>query len=117
MRIRIWPIEARLHSWAPTFSFVSIALVFAIMGSLYLMGNAKNERAIMCLAENIYHEARGGKAPEKYIIGMLTLARVADPDPQWSKTVCVAVAKERQYSWVLERRLATNRNEQAKWEE
>jgi len=117
MRIRLWPIEARLHSWAPYFSFVSIALVFAIMGSLFLMVNAKNERAIMCLAENIYHEARGEKTPEKYIIGMLTLARVTDPDPQWPKTVCGAVAQERQFSWVLEHRLATNRNEKQKWEE
>src|SRR3989344_4787164 len=117
MCIRIWPIEARLHSWAPYFSFGSLALIAALLGVISLSVHMKSEQSAMCLAENIYHEARGEKAPEKYIIGMLTLARVADPDPQWPKTICGAVAQERQFSWVLEHKLAPSRNEKQKWEE
>lgn len=117
MRMRIWRMEAELHRIAPYFSFVALAFLAISAGGYSLSVYAKNERAAMCLAENIYHEARGEKPNEKYMLGMLTLARVADPDPQWPKTVCGAVAQERQFSWVLEHKLATSRGEQAKWEE
>lgn len=115
-RIRLWLIEARLHAVAPFFSFGCLAFFAVVIGAQLLSTHVKNEKAVMCLAENIYHEARGEGPSAMYIQGMLTIARVADPDPQWPKTICGAVAQEKQYSWVLDYRLATNRNEQAKWE-
>lgn len=117
MSTRVWRMEAELHRAAPYFSFIALAFFAISAGGYSLSVHAKNERAVMCLAENIYHEARGEKPNEKYILGMLTLARVADPDPQWPKTVCGAVAQDRQFSWVLDYKLATSRGEQAKWEE
>ncbi|TSC63609.1 MAG: hypothetical protein Athens041674_16 [Parcubacteria group bacterium Athens0416_74] len=113
----LWRIEATLFRFAPYFSFACLAVLAITYGGYSLSVHAKNERAAMCLAENLYHEARGESRDEKRKLGMLTLARVADPDPQWPKTVCGAVAQERQFSWVLEHKLATNRSEQAKWKE
>lgn len=115
--LRIWRIEAELHRIAPFASFFTLAFLAVTAGIYSLSMHAKNEKAAMCLAENIYHEARGETRGEKYILGMLTLARVADPDPQWPKTICGAVAQDRQFSWVLDYKLATSRSEQEKWEE
>ncbi|MCE9541441.1 cell wall hydrolase [Candidatus Kaiserbacteria bacterium] len=117
MRIRLWPIEARLHSFAPYFSFIVLAF-FALAAGVYSLSMyAKKEQAAMCLAENLYHEGRGEPVSAQYIIGMMTIARVTDPDPQWQKTICGAVAQNRQFSWTLDYKLATQRNEQAKWEQ
>lgn len=115
--MRIWRVEAELMRVAPYFSFACLAFIAFAAGVYSLSTIAKNERSAMCLAENIYHEARGERANHKYVIGMLTLARISDPDPQWQKTICGAVAQEKQFSWVAEHRLATNRSEQARWEE
>lgn len=117
MRIRLWPIEAWLFAIAPKVSFVVLAFLTGSAGIYSLSVHQKNEQAVMCLAENIYHEARGETRGEKYILGMLTLARVADPDPQWPKTICGVVAQEKQFSWVLDYKLATSRGEREKWEE
>lgn len=117
MRIRLWKAEARALAIAPFFSFFSLAFLFAAAGLYSLSVHLKNEQAVMCLAENLYHEGRGEKRNEKYILGMLTLARVADPDRQWARTVCGVVAQEKQFSWTLDYKLATNRSEQAQWEE
>ena len=76
----------------------------------------RREQAIMCMAENLYHEGRGEQVGHQYLLGMLTLARVADPDPQWPKTICGVVGQDRQFSWTLDYRLATKRGEQEKWE-
>jgi len=117
MRMSIWRIEAELFRFAPYFSIACIAFVAFAAGIYSLSVHSKNERAAMCLAENIYHEARGEKSNEKYMLGMITLARVSDPDPQWSKTICGVVAQEKQFSWVADHKLSTNRNEQKRWEE
>jgi spore germination cell wall hydrolase CwlJ-like protein len=50
------------------------------------------------------------------MIGLITLARVADLDPQWQKTICGAIAQDRQFSWVLDYRLATKRADQVAWQ-
>lgn len=114
---RIWRIEAELFRIAPYFSYFCVAFLALAAGGYSLSVYAKNERAAMCLAENIYHEARGEKSSAQYVLGMLTLARVSDPDPQWPKTICGVVAQKRQFSWVLDHKLATERAEQQKWEQ
>jgi hypothetical protein len=112
-----WRVEAKLHSIAPKFSLACIAflsLCFVIdTGRVEL----KAQQETMCLAENLYHEARGELPEDKYRIGLLMLARVTDPDPQWPKTICGSAAQKRAYSWVLDYRLATDRSEQKSWEE
>jgi Cell Wall Hydrolase len=115
--VRLWPIEALLHRIAPKCSLVCAALLGISFVSYTSVVKARSEQATMCLAENLYHEARGEPRDAKYILGMLTLARVADPDPQWPKTICGAVAQDLQFSWTLDYKLATDRSEQKQWEE
>jgi Cell Wall Hydrolase len=115
--LRIWRLEALLHLVAPKFSLACAALLGIAFVSYTTVIKARTERATMCLAENVYHEARGEPSGAKYTLAMLTLARVADPDPQWPKTICGAVAQDLQFSWTLDYKLATDRSEQKLWEE
>ncbi|HEV3245284.1 MAG TPA: cell wall hydrolase [Candidatus Paceibacterota bacterium] len=57
------------------------------------------EGEIACLKEALYYEGRGGIVLEQLLQGMIILARVADKDPQWPKTICGAVAQDRQFSY------------------
>ncbi|HVU75434.1 MAG TPA: cell wall hydrolase [Candidatus Paceibacterota bacterium] len=116
-RLRLWPLEARAHAFAPYFSLACLAFFALMLGGYSLRVHAKTEQATMCLAENLYHEGRGERRENLYVLGMLTLARVSDPDPQWPKTICGTVAQAHQFSWTLDYRLATDRSEQRKWEE
>ncbi|MDR3571204.1 MAG: cell wall hydrolase [Candidatus Pacebacteria bacterium] len=113
--IRLWPVEAKLHSIAPKFTWACIAF-FSIFFVTYLSKvEIKTNQATMCLAENIYHEGRGESLDNQRTMGMLMLARITDPDKQWPKSICGSAAQDRAYSWVLEYRLATNRDEQRAW--
>lgn len=115
--VKFWRIEAALFRVAPYFSIGALALL-VLSGAWYSLSKYfERERSAMCLAENLYHEVRGERLADIYRVGMLTLARVADPDPQWPKTICGVVAQDRQYSWVLEHKLATSRSERERWEE
>src|SRR5665213_3953724 len=109
--------QAFLAYVAPKFSFSCLAVIAVVCFWYTTTINAKTEQATMCLAENIYHEARGELPGNQYILGMLTLARVSDPSPQWPKTICGVVAQDRQFSWTLDYKLATDRSEQKKWDE
>lgn len=76
------------------------------------------EKEMRCLAENGYHEARSEKSREAVItVMMVTMARARDFDRQWPNTVCGVVEQELQFSWTLDHRLATKRNEQKRWSE
>jgi hypothetical protein len=98
-------------------AFVMNASLFAALVSYLGHMEVLREQAEMCLAENIYHEGRGESRGDRSLIGMITIARVTDSDPQWPKTICGVVAQDRQFSWVLDYRLATNRSEMRHWEE
>lgn len=57
--------------------------------------------AIMCMALNIYNEARGEPLHGQYAVAHVTLNRVADP--RWPDTVCKVIYQPAQFSWTLER--------------
>lgn len=65
--------------------------------------------AIMCLALNIYNEARGEPLAGQYAVAQVTVNRVADD--RWADTVCGVVYEKYQFSWTLKR--FSVRNEQA----
>lgn len=54
--------------------------------------------AVMCLALNIYHEARGESIVGQHAVAQVTLNR-ADRDPS---KVCQVVAAKKQFSWTNE---------------
>lgn len=101
--------------------WASSALTGTIMASLLVAvayKHVKHEQAVMCLAENIYHEGRGESVGHRYMIGLITLARVLDRDRQWpEKTICGVVAQDKQFSWTLDYRLATNVSEKKRFDE
>ncbi len=106
----------RISSIVKFASFVATGIPFLALIAHFVHTEVRRERAVMCLAENLYHEGRSQSTNDQYILGMLTLARVSDPDPQWPKTICGAIGQDRAFSWVLDHRLATKRDEQKKWE-
>lgn len=55
--------------------------------------------ALMCLALNIYHEARGEPLEGQIAVAAVTLNRVADP--RWPDTVCEVVYQPYQFSWTI----------------
>lgn len=53
--------------------------------------------AVLCLALNIYHEARGEPIDGQIAVAAVTLNRVQDP--RWPDTVCDVVYQPNQFSW------------------
>ena len=60
----------------------------------YVFGNT-NE--ILCMATNIYHEARGEPEAAQFMVGFVTMNRVRDP--RWPNTVCKVVYQPGQFIW------------------
>lgn len=56
--------------------------------------------AILCLALNIYYEARGEPIDGQYAVAHVTLNRVHDP--AYPNEVCQVVYQKSQFSWTLE---------------
>lgn len=54
-------------------------------------------REAVCLALNIYHEARGESAANRWAVGLATLNRMADA--RFPKTVCGVIDQPSQFSW------------------
>lgn len=54
------------------------------------------ETALLCLAANIYHEARGEPVMGRHAVAQVTMNR-AGRDPA---NICSVVAKPKQFSWV-----------------
>lgn len=80
-------------------------LLAATAASLFLFSNpakANDNEQILCMADNIYHEARGEPKDGKYAVGHVVMNRVKDS--RFPKTPC-SVIKQRskricQFSWV-----------------
>lgn len=102
--------------WMRILSFTMTGIPFFALALYFAQTKVAHERAAMCMTENLYHEGRGQTAEDQYILGMLTLARVFDSDPQWPKTICGAIGQDKAFSWVLDYRLATKRSEKEKWQ-
>ena len=55
--------------------------------------------AVMCLAMNLYHEARGETLAGNIAVGYVTMNRVADP--RYPDTVCGVVHQAKYHGWDL----------------
>lgn len=80
--------------------------------------HARTEQGVMCLAENLYHEARGESPTSQRLIGTIVLARLTDAlrsKRAPTKTLCGVVGADKQFSWTLDYKLATTRAEQTRW--
>ena len=54
---------------------------------------------IMCLADNIYHEARGESYLGKLLVANVTINRVKSK--YWPGSICEVVHQYKQFSWTL----------------
>jgi len=75
----------------------------------------RDEAETGCLREALYYEGRGGLEGEQIQQGMVILARVRDPDPQWPKTICGVVKQPRQFSYNLDAELMMRPLEVPAW--
>jgi len=53
--------------------------------------------AIMCMALNVYHEARGEPLNGQYAVAHVVMNRMADP--RWADDVCGVIGQKAQFSW------------------
>lgn len=58
---------------------------------------------VKCLADNIYHEARGEGQRGMVAVAFVTLNRVAEK--RWGKTICEVVWSHKQFSWTNDKTL------------
>lgn len=58
------------------------------------------EQALTCLAENVYHEARGESVEGQLAVALVTLGRTLFPE--YPKDVCGVVYQKNQFSWTFD---------------
>lgn len=54
-------------------------------------------KEVQCLADNIYHEARGEPKEGQWLVGQTVLNRVEDR--RWEPSICGVVYQRKQFSW------------------
>lgn len=74
---------------------VELILTLAFMGDAQITTFSPKE--VTCLAQNIYHEARGESVAGQRAVAHVTLNRV--DDPRWPDTICDVVYQDSQFSW------------------
>lgn len=55
-------------------------------------------RQELCLAKNIYYEARGNSINEKFLVGIVTINRTKNKR-FFANNICEVIAKKNQFSW------------------
>lgn len=78
-------------------TIIEFLLTLAFMGDAQVAEFPPQE--VMCLAQNVYHEARGENLTGRRAVAHVTLNRVADR--RWPGTVCEVVYQPYQFSWTL----------------
>lgn len=74
-----------------------IGLLLAFSGNLH----ANEDPELMCLAKNIFHEARGESIEGQIAVGIVTLNRVRSD--KYPNNVCDVVYQPYQFSWTLKK--------------
>ena len=59
-----------------------------------------SERDVNCLAENIYHEARGESVKGQIAVALVTINRMRH-DTHFQSSICGVVYEKSQFSWTL----------------
>ena len=65
--------------------------------ALGVNGSSVDPKEAVCLARNIYHEARGESDRGQAAVAAVTMNRVEDL--RWPDEICDVVYQERQFSW------------------
>lgn len=70
-----------------------------LLAAPWLTAEASTPSEVRCLAENLYHEARGEGTMGMLAVGQVTLNRVKDK--RWPSSVCRVVYQHKQFSWTI----------------
>lgn len=73
--------------------------IIFILALLFLAQDVYAKDPVECLAENIYHEARGESVEGQKAVGYVTLHRVASK--RFPDDVCGVVWQSKQFSWTI----------------
>lgn len=66
-----------------------------------------SNKELICLARNIYHEARGEAYKGQLAVAIVTLNRVKSK--KYSNSICGVVYQHKQFSWTLNKNKITDR--------
>ena len=80
-----------------------ILTVISFVASMSAWGHPDLDRQqVMCVAENIYHEARGEDTLGQIATANVVMNRVAHP--AYPSTACRVIHQRHQFSWTIKRR-------------
>jgi Cell Wall Hydrolase len=94
-----------------------MALGFLILGSEVTRADAELQNAlreVRCLTEVIYHEARSEVVVGQIMVGMVVLARAADPE--YPKSICKVIEEKNAFSYKQDLKLLSKPIEPEAWE-
>lgn len=74
-----------------------------------------NDQDLICLARNIYHEARFEPYIGKIAVAQVTFNRAMDG--KWGDTICEVVYARKQFSWTLNKKLKYKELHGKRWNE
>lgn len=81
-----------------------IELAVAVMAqNLQDQGYNIDKKELMCVAQNVYFEARGESIMDQIYVANVTMNRVHDKQQRWGKTPCEVVYQPYQFSWTNEK--------------
>lgn len=78
-------------------------LLISLILGISALNAIADEKAVNCLAKNIYHEARGEPLAGKLAVAKVTINRVESA--QFADTICGVVYEKGQFSWTANRKL------------
>lgn len=91
-------------------TILNVALIAGIGGAAFA-DNAANEEQLKCLADNIYHEARGETVLGQIAVAQVTINRV--DHNYFPDTVCGVVWQPSQFSWTHDGKTDTASDQEA----
>lgn len=74
-----------------------VGLAILILSFATYSSTVKQSQEILCLATNVYHEARGESFKGKLAVAVVTINRTRSPD--YPDTICGVVYQRDQFSW------------------
>ena len=70
---------------------------YGLIEEFVFLQDAKDMNEVLCLAMNVYHEARGSSLRDQYAVSHVVMNRVKDS--RWSNNACQVIWKPYQFSW------------------
>lgn len=73
------------------------------------VANASVSKETVCLAKNVYYEAKGESLQGQMAVAQVTLNRLRSK--KWGKTICQVVYAKNQFSWTSSKKAKTPKGE------